>query len=89
MKEIAQEITAATKGTHVLKGGAALLLGYKSTRFTQDMDFDAKQAVSLEAPIRRAAEKILEMLRCSIHIGGMEWIAATRSLCLSVAASQE
>ena len=55
MKEIAQEITAATKGTHVLKGGAALLLGYKSTRFTQDMDFDAKQAVSLEAPIRRAA----------------------------------
>ena len=38
---------------------------------------------------RRAAEKILEMLRCSIHIGGMEWIAATRSLCLSVAASQE
>ena len=58
MKEIAQEVTAATKGTHVLKGGAALLLGYKSTRFTQDMDFDAKQAVSLEAPIRRAAEKI-------------------------------
>ena len=58
MKAIAQEVTRSTGDKFTLKGGAALFLGYKSTRFTQDMDFDAKQAVSLEAPIRRAAEKI-------------------------------
>lgn len=58
MKTIAQEITAMSGENHVLKGGAALLLGYNSPRFTQDMDFDAKKAINLEEPIRRAAEKI-------------------------------
>ena len=38
MKEIAQEITAATKGTHVLKGGAALLFVNADDKMNKNAD---------------------------------------------------
>ncbi|MDA8337310.1 MAG: nucleotidyl transferase AbiEii/AbiGii toxin family protein [Peptococcaceae bacterium] len=57
MEKIAQEITASTNDTIVLKGGTALLLAYALDRFSEDMDFDGKYSVELEKHIECAASK--------------------------------
>lgn len=57
MKVIAQEVSKATGDALVLKGGTALLLGYRLNRFSEDMDFDAKRQIDLKKSIQMAAAK--------------------------------
>lgn len=57
MRAIAQEASQAAKDALILKGGTALLLAYKSNRFSEDMDFDAKRPVDLSRSIELAAAK--------------------------------
>lgn len=37
---------------YVLKGGTALMFGYKLDRFSEDLDFDATKKLNLETKIK-------------------------------------
>ena len=57
MRHIAQEVTARTGDSFVLKGGTALLLAYGLPRFSTDLDFDGRRtSVDLTASLRAGAE---------------------------------